>query len=91
MYFPDLGVVTPSVGAAHEFTMYKSQRESYIHSFYRVLLLEDARLSVSLLYVAGSAAGPHPHGIHRAPNAMRARPDPFQDPFIGSIAQISIK
>ena len=27
MYFPDLGVVTPSVGAAHEFTMYKSQRE----------------------------------------------------------------
>ena len=26
MYFPDLGVVTPSVGAAHEFTMYKSQR-----------------------------------------------------------------
>jgi hypothetical protein len=27
VYFPDLGVVTPSVGAAHEFTKYKSQRE----------------------------------------------------------------
>ena len=88
MYFPDLGVVTPSVGAAHEFTMYKSQRESYIHSFYRVLLLEDARLSVSLLYVAGSAAGPHPHGIHRVPPRAQCA---FQDPFIGSIAQISIK